>query len=122
MPTYEYSCEKCGEHLEVVQSFRDEPLTRCPACKGRLRKVFSPVGIVFKGSGFYKTDSRDTKRTKAASNGSEKSSSDSESSAASTDSGSGSSTERAGEKKENSKEKTSAKSKEKPTKTSAAAS
>ncbi|MCA1844001.1 MAG: FmdB family transcriptional regulator [Actinobacteria bacterium] len=58
MPTYEYRCTKCGEHLEVVQSFKDAPLTECPHCAGELRKVFSPVGIVFKGSGFYKTDSR----------------------------------------------------------------
>ena len=58
MPTYEYACKNCGEHLEVVQSFRDDPLTECPKCQGPLRKVFSPVGIAFKGSGFYKTDSR----------------------------------------------------------------
>ncbi len=58
MPTYEYACSACGEHLEVVQSFSDEALTECPACKGPLRKVFAPVGIVLKGSGFYKTDSR----------------------------------------------------------------
>jgi len=58
MPTYEYACKECGEHLEVVQSFKDEPLTECPACGGPLRKVFAPVGIVLKGSGFYKTDSR----------------------------------------------------------------
>ena len=58
MPTYEYACKKCGEHLEVVQSFKDDPLTECPNCTGELRKVFGSVGIVFKGSGFYKTDSR----------------------------------------------------------------
>ena len=58
MPTYQYACTECGEHLEVVQKFSDEPLTVCPACQGRLRKVFSAVGVVFKGSGFYKTDSR----------------------------------------------------------------
>ena len=58
VPTYEYACKSCDEHLEVVQSFRDEPLTECPACGGRLRKVFSPVGISFKGSGFYRNDSR----------------------------------------------------------------
>ena len=58
MPTYEYACKECGEHVEVVQSFKDEPLTECPACGGPLRKVFAPVGIVLKGSGFYKTDSR----------------------------------------------------------------
>ena len=58
MPTYEYACAECGERLEAVQKFSDDPLTECPACQGRLRKVFSPVGIVFKGSGFYRTDSR----------------------------------------------------------------
>src|SRR5947209_10305501 len=58
MPTYEYACKECGEHVEVVQSFKDDPLTECPACGGPLRKVFAPVGIVLKGSGFYKTDSR----------------------------------------------------------------
>ena len=58
MPTYEYACRSCGEHLEVVQSFRDDPLTECPACGGALRKVFHPIGVAFKGSGFYKTDSR----------------------------------------------------------------
>jgi putative FmdB family regulatory protein len=58
MPTYEYRCKDCGQHVEVVQSFSDDPLTECGTCGGELRKVFSPVGIVFKGSGFYKTDSR----------------------------------------------------------------
>ena len=58
MPTYESACAECGERLEAVQKFSDDPLTECPACRGRLRKVFSPVGIVFKGSGFYRTDSR----------------------------------------------------------------
>ena len=58
MPTYEYRCKSCGEHVEVVQSFKDDPLTTCPACGGSLRKVFGIVGIAFKGSGFYKTDSR----------------------------------------------------------------
>ncbi|MHB8505747.1 MAG: FmdB family zinc ribbon protein [Acidimicrobiales bacterium] len=58
MPTYEYRCKDCGEHLEVVQSFKDDPLTECPNCAGDLRKVFGNIGIAFKGSGFYKTDSR----------------------------------------------------------------
>ncbi len=67
MPTYEYACTSCGEHLEVVQSFRDDSLTECPACGGPLRKVFGSIGVVFKGSGFYKTDSRpaDAKKTGA---------------------------------------------------------
>ena len=58
MPTYEYACAECGERLEAVQKFTDDPLTVCPACGGKLRKLFSPVGIVFKGSGFYRNDSR----------------------------------------------------------------
>jgi putative FmdB family regulatory protein len=58
MPTYEYRCRECGEELEVVQSFTDDPLTECPACGGSLRKVFGSIGVTFKGSGFYKTDSR----------------------------------------------------------------
>ncbi|NLU80781.1 FmdB family transcriptional regulator [Micromonospora sp. HNM0581] len=58
MPTYQYACTACGHQLEAVQSFSDEPLTDCPACEGRLRKLFNSVGIVFKGSGFYRTDSR----------------------------------------------------------------
>lgn len=69
MPTYQYACTDCGEQLEVVQKFTDDALTICPACDGRLRKVFSAVGVVFKGSGFYRTDSR------AAANGSSNSSS-----------------------------------------------
>jgi putative FmdB family regulatory protein len=58
VPTYQYTCTECGEPVEAVQKFSDAPLTVCSACGGRLRKVFSPVGIVFKGSGFYRTDSR----------------------------------------------------------------
>jgi putative FmdB family regulatory protein len=58
MPTYEYACTECGERSEVVQSIFDAPPTTCAVCGGTLRKVFSPVGIVFKGSGFYRTDSR----------------------------------------------------------------
>ena len=58
MPTYQYTCTDCGEPVEAVQKFTDPPLSSCATCGGRLRKVFSPVGIVFKGSGFYRTDSR----------------------------------------------------------------
>ena len=60
MPTYQYTCTDCGEPVEAVQKFTDDPLTVCAVCGGRLRKVFSPVGIVFKGSGFYRTDSRNS--------------------------------------------------------------
>jgi putative FmdB family regulatory protein len=58
VPTYQYACMDCAEGFEVQQSFTDASLTQCPACEGRLRKVFNAVGIVFKGSGFYHTDSR----------------------------------------------------------------
>ncbi|MER5384509.1 FmdB family transcriptional regulator [Streptomyces sp. NBC_00647] len=58
MPTYQYQCTECGEGLEAVQKFTDDALTVCPDCNGRLKKVFSAVGIVFKGSGFYRNDSR----------------------------------------------------------------
>ncbi|MEU5238707.1 FmdB family zinc ribbon protein [Streptomyces lydicus] len=58
MPTYQYQCTACGEGLEAVQKFTDDALTECPTCQGRLKKVFSAVGIVFKGSGFYRNDSR----------------------------------------------------------------
>ena len=66
MPTYQYACTECEHRLEVVQSFSDDPLAVCTACGGRLRKVFSPVGIVFKGSGFYRNDSRRKDRVSAA--------------------------------------------------------
>ncbi|MCL6095332.1 MAG: FmdB family transcriptional regulator [Actinobacteria bacterium] len=72
MPTYEYACRKCGEHIEVVQSFNDDSLTTCPSCGGPLRKVFGNIGIVFKGSGFYKTDNRSSHSTSTAGTGSDK--------------------------------------------------
>ncbi|MFC1402443.1 MULTISPECIES: FmdB family zinc ribbon protein [Streptacidiphilus] len=58
MPTYQYQCTECGNGLEAVQKFTDDALTVCPTCNGRLRKIYSAVGVVFKGSGFYRTDSR----------------------------------------------------------------
>jgi len=58
VPTYEYSCTDCGHFFEIFQSFSDDSLTLCPECEGRLRKVFNAVGVVFKGSGFYRNDSR----------------------------------------------------------------
>jgi putative FmdB family regulatory protein len=84
VPTYQYACTTCGEQVEAVQKFTDDPLTVCTSCGGSLRKVFSPVGIVFKGPGFYRTDSRkaatateDAKAAKAAkANGSGEGSSD----------------------------------------------
>ena len=59
MPTYQYACTECGHAFEQFQSFSDDALTECPECQGRLRKVFNAVGVVFKGSGFYRTDSRE---------------------------------------------------------------
>jgi putative FmdB family regulatory protein len=71
VPTYEYACTECGDRIEVVQRFTDDPLTVCSACGGKLRKLFSAVGIVFKGSGFYRTDSRSgSSPVKAGANGS----------------------------------------------------
>jgi putative FmdB family regulatory protein len=67
MPTYEYACTSCGHHLEVFQSFSEEPLTSCPSCGGDLRKVFGSIGIVLKGSGFYRNDSRTSSNGRSAS-------------------------------------------------------
>ncbi|GAA4862999.1 FmdB family zinc ribbon protein [Pseudonocardia benzenivorans] len=86
MPTYQYACTACDHRFEAVQSFSDDSLTVCPECGGPLRKVFSSVGIVFKGSGFYRTDSRGSSNGVAAS--SSESKSDSSSSTSSSDSGS----------------------------------
>ena len=92
MPTYQYVCTECGGQLEAVQKFTDDPLTVHEACGGRLRKVFSPVGIVFKGSGFYRTDSRNGSSAPAQASSSSSaagSSSDSSSSPSSSSSSSG---------------------------------
>ncbi|MDK1348075.1 zinc ribbon domain-containing protein [Streptomyces sp. 378] len=98
MPTYQYQCTACGEGLEAVQKFTDDALTECPQCEGRLKKVFSAVGIVFKGSGFYRNDSRGSssssspaKSSSGGSSGSSSSDSGSSSSGSSTSSSSGSS-------------------------------
>ena len=95
MPTYAYACTECDHRFEAVQSFSDDSLTVCPECEGRLRKVFNAVGIVFKGGGFYRTDSRSGASVTAgsATNGSgsssgEKSSGSSEKSSGSSDSSS----------------------------------
>ncbi|MPZ74049.1 MAG: FmdB family transcriptional regulator [Nitriliruptorales bacterium] len=89
MPTYEYACRDCGEHLEVVQSFKDDPLTECGRCGGQLRKVFSAAGIIFKGSGYYVTDSRSKSdadsRSKSDADSRSKSGSDSRSETGSSD-------------------------------------
>jgi putative FmdB family regulatory protein len=65
VPTYQYSCTDCGHFFEAVQSFSDDSLTVCPVCKGKLRKVFNAVGVVFKGSGFYRNDSRSPQKSGA---------------------------------------------------------
>ena len=90
MPTYQYVCTECGGQLEAVQKFSDEPLTVHQDCGGRLRKVFSPVGIVFKGSGFYKTDSRASGSSGAAKAGTDSSSAPAESGSSSSESKGGS--------------------------------
>ncbi|WP_371404792.1 FmdB family transcriptional regulator [Kribbella sp. NBC_00662] len=97
MPTYQYQCTDCGEALEVRQSFTDDALTVCPNCQGNLRKVFNAVGVVFKGSGFYRTDSRSSgkssvpAKSESSSSSSSGSSESSKSSSTSKDSSSGSS-------------------------------
>ncbi|MFD5158878.1 FmdB family zinc ribbon protein [Streptomyces hawaiiensis] len=88
MPTYQYQCTECGEGLEAVQKFTDDALTECPTCTGRLKKVFSAVGIVFKGSGFYRNDSRGSS---SSSSPAKSSSSSTSSTSSSSDSGSSSS-------------------------------
>ena len=71
MPTYSYECTECADRFDVVQAFTDDALTTCDKCSGRLRKLFSSVGVVFTGSGFYRTDSRESgKKTKSSTNGS----------------------------------------------------
>lgn len=96
MPTYQYQCTECGEGLEAVQKFTDDALTECPSCGGRLKKVFSAVGIVFKGSGFYRNDSRGSTSSSSpaskpsSSSSSSSSSSDSKSSSSTSSSSSGS--------------------------------
>ena len=96
MPTYEYACQSCGRHVEVFQKFSEDPLTTCEVCGGALRKVFHPAGILFKGSGFYATDSRRSSASKGGGDskkdsGSKSSDSSSGSSSTSSDSSSSSS-------------------------------
>ncbi|WP_304523526.1 FmdB family zinc ribbon protein [Aeromicrobium sp. Leaf350] len=99
MPTYQYQCTECGEGLEVQQSFSEDALTVCPVCQGRLRKVFNAVGVVFKGSGFYRNDSRGTSTSSSpgsSGSGSGSSSSDSGSSSSSGSSSASTSTPSSG--------------------------
>ncbi|MFD4608063.1 FmdB family zinc ribbon protein [Streptomyces sp. NPDC058440] len=90
MPTYQYQCTECGDGLEAVQKFTDDALTECPGCGGRLKKVFSAVGIVFKGSGFYRNDSRGSSSSSSPASSSKSSGSTSGSSSSSGSSGSSS--------------------------------
>ncbi|WP_030668482.1 FmdB family zinc ribbon protein [Streptomyces cellulosae] len=92
MPTYQYQCTECGEGLEAVQKFTDDALTECPNCQGRLKKVFSAVGIVFKGSGFYRNDSRSSSSSSSPASSSKSSTPTSTSDAKSSSSTSSSST------------------------------
>jgi putative FmdB family regulatory protein len=91
MPTYEYACRSCGEHLEVVQSFKDDALTTCPSCEGPLRKVFSAAGIIFKGSGWHVKDYASKGASTSTTAGSGEGSSDSSDSSDSSGTSSGSS-------------------------------
>jgi putative FmdB family regulatory protein len=88
VPTYQYACRECGHAFEQFQSFSDDALSECPECSGRLRKVFNAVGVVFKGSGFYRTDSRSPEKKDSNDSGSKKESADSGSKKQSADSGS----------------------------------
>ena len=85
MPTYSYACTECGNRFDVVQAFTDDALTTCEQCSGRLRKLFNSVGVVFKGSGFYRTDSRESAKT--STNGSAKTTSSSGTDGSSSSSG-----------------------------------
>ncbi|GAA5102846.1 FmdB family zinc ribbon protein [Haloechinothrix salitolerans] len=91
MPTYQYACKECDHEFEAVQSFTDDSLTDCPECTGPLRKLFGSVGVIFKGSGFYRTDSRSTNGKANGSSGGTNGSSDSGSTSSSSDSSSSSS-------------------------------
>lgn len=91
MPTYSYACTECDHRFDAVQAFSDDALTDCPKCTGRLRKLFGNVGVVFKGSGFYRTDSRESGKSSSNGSSSSESSSESGSSASSSSSDSSSS-------------------------------
>ena len=94
MPTYSYACTECDNRFDVVQAFTDDSLTTCEQCSGRLRKLFNSVGVVFKGSGFYRTDSRES--TKSSSDGSATSSSSSDTNGSSSSEKSGASEKSSG--------------------------
>ena len=83
MPTYSYACTECDNRFDIVQAFSDDALTKCEKCSGRLRKLFGNVGVVFKGSGFYRNDSREASKNSSGGSSSSSSSSSSESSSSS---------------------------------------
>ncbi|GAB3240351.1 FmdB family zinc ribbon protein [Mycolicibacterium hippocampi] len=104
MPTYSYACTECDNKFDVVQAFTDDSMTECPKCDGRLRKLFGKVGVVFKGSGFYRTDSREAAKSSA------KSSSGSDSGSESSSSSSSSTSEKKSDKSSGSSDKSSSSS------------
>ena len=108
MPTYEYACKKCGERFDAVQSFDDEPLTKHKGCGGAVRRVFGSVGIAFKGSGFYKNDSRSSSKSSSSASSSE--------STSATESTSTDKAEKKTEKSETKSEKSEKKTDKKPAK------
>lgn len=110
MPTYEYVCRECGHHLEVVQKFTDDPLQTCERCQGALRKVFSAAGIIFKGSGYYVTDTRSGNGKGAPSRANESSSDGSSETSDSSSDSSGSSATTSSDSKSDSKSGSESKS------------
>jgi putative FmdB family regulatory protein len=111
VPTYSYACTECDDRFDVVQAFTDDSLTTCEKCSGRLRKLFHSVGVVFKGSGFYRTDSRESTKSSTSTNGSAKSdSSSAESSSSSDKSGSSEKSEKSEKSTSSSDKSDSAKS------------
>ena len=106
MPTYQYACKEsaCGHRFEAVQSFSDDPIAVCPVCEGQVRKVFSAVGVVFKGSGFYRNDSREPAKSSSSSNGNGAK----DSGGSGSESGSGSSEKKADKKAESTSSTSSA--------------
>jgi putative FmdB family regulatory protein len=106
LPTYSYACTECGNRFDVVQAFTDDALTTCQQCSGRLRKLFNSVGVVFKGSGFYRTDSREA--AKSSTNGSAKTDSSADGSSSGDKSGSSEKSTASSHKSDSTKSKSAA--------------
>ena len=119
MPTYSYACTQCDNRFDAVQAFTDDALTTCEKCSGKLRKLFGSVGVVFKGSGFYRTDNRESAKSSSSSNGS--SSSSSESSSSSSSDSSASSSKSSSDSKPNGSSDSSSSSSSSPSKSAPAA-